>query len=55
MSELIEAIINGTCPDCNTELPDLEREGSGWPTVDCPKCGEWYNVYKYKKAGGKEI
>jgi len=57
MSSLVKAIINGTCPSCNTKLPPLERYNSTWPVVDCENenCDEWFNVIKYQKAGGQEI
>lgn len=54
---IVQEIVSGVCPKCGSNLPTLEREGTGWPTVDCPGqgCHEWFDVYKYRQAGGKEL
>jgi hypothetical protein len=59
MSQLVEKLIHGDCPECKFKLPPLEREGSfgGWGIVDCPNpdCDQWFDVQRYLAAGGIEV
>ena len=48
-------IEKATCTHCSKPLPAFLRDANGnWDIVDCT-CGEWYDTWKYEKAGGKRV
>lgn len=53
MSQLVTRYTGAKCPNCRSCVPPLERDGNGWGTIDCSNCDNWFNIYKYEKAGGK--